>query len=89
MADRLDRDRMETRFEALTYPVTRDDAAAAFRDVTVGVDGGEANLGRVISEVGSDAFRTAADLTGEVEAALAEEYGAPAGDDAADDGGAE
>jgi hypothetical protein len=75
MTERIDPDRMETRFEALTYPVTRDDAAAAFRDVTVSVEGDEVNLGRVISEVGSDAFRTAGDLTAEVEAALVAERG--------------
>jgi hypothetical protein len=86
MTDRVDPGRIENRFHELTYPVTRDDAAAAFRDVTVVAGDEEANLGRVISETGSDAFQEPAVLLAEVRENLPGDpgTGSSSGSDAGD-----
>jgi hypothetical protein len=62
--------RVEERFADLDYPVTRDDAAAAFADVRVLLADGEANLGRLVSEVGSDTFHGPDELFAELQNVL-------------------
>lgn len=66
MTDTVKLSRVQTRFEQLDYPVTRDDAAAAFADVTVTFAEGEENLGRLVSELGSDAFHGPDELVTEL-----------------------
>jgi hypothetical protein len=67
---RVDRDRVDAHLDSLSYPVTRDDAAAAFAETEVVIGDDAANLGRLISEVGSDAFQNPDDLAAELEEAL-------------------
>ncbi|MFB6304684.1 MAG: hypothetical protein ABEH47_05925 [Haloferacaceae archaeon] len=62
--------RVESRFAELDYPVTRADAAAAFDDVQVTFADGEANLGRLVSEVGSDTFDGPDELLAELQNVL-------------------
>jgi hypothetical protein len=59
--------RVEERFADLDYPVTRADAAAAFADVRVTFAEGDANLGRLISDVGSDVFDGPDELAAELQ----------------------
>jgi len=54
--DRVMPDWVERNLGDLTYPVTRADAAAALADTNVDVEGTERNLGRLVSQAGSDAF---------------------------------
>ncbi|MFB6123383.1 MAG: hypothetical protein ABEJ78_07995 [Haloferacaceae archaeon] len=70
MSDRVKLSRVESRFAELEYPVTRDDAASAFADVTVTFADGEENLGRLISELGSDVFAGTDELHAELQNAL-------------------
>jgi len=67
MSERVKLSRVETLFEDLDYPVTRDDAAAEYVDVTVTFADGEANLGELVSEVGSDAFHGPDELFAELQ----------------------
>jgi FPC/CPF motif-containing protein YcgG len=62
--------RVESLFAELRYPVTRDDAAAEFADTTVRFADGEANLGKLVSEVGSDSFTDPEDLYAELQTVL-------------------
>ncbi|MFB6108088.1 MAG: hypothetical protein ABEJ82_04495 [Haloplanus sp.] len=66
MGETVKLSRVETYFDQLEYPVTRDDAAAAFADVTVTFADGEENLGRLVSELGSDAFHGSDELVAEL-----------------------
>ena len=84
MSDTVDLARVPSEFERLEYPVTRDDAATAFADTTVALADDEANLGRHISDLGSDAFGSPDDLFDE----LRESLPAAAVDDAGPDRGA-
>jgi len=78
MSERVKLNRVESAFERLDYPVTRDDAAAEFVDVTVTFADGEANLGELVSELGSDAFHGPDGLYAELQNALpAEAVGEP------------
>jgi hypothetical protein len=61
-SERVKLSRVEAAFERLDYPVTRDDAAAEFVDVTLTFADGEANLGALVSELGSDAFHDPEEL---------------------------
>jgi len=70
MSERVKLSRVESEFERLDYPVTRDDAAAEFVDVTVSFADGEANLGELVSEVGSDAFHGPDELYAELQNVL-------------------
>lgn len=70
MSERVKLSRVESLFERLDYPVTRDDAAAEFVDVTVTFADGEANLGELVSEVGSDAFHGPDELFAELQNVL-------------------
>lgn len=54
--DRVTPEWVERNLGDLTYPVTRADAAAALADTDVEVEGRERNLGRLVSQAGSDAF---------------------------------
>jgi len=67
MSERVKLSRVESLFEQLDYPVTRDDAAAEYVDVTVTFADGEANLGELVSEVGSDAFHGPDELFAELQ----------------------
>jgi len=78
MSERVKLSRVESAFERLDYPVTRDDAAAAFADVTLTFADGDENLGELVSEMGSDAFHTPDDLHAELRNVLpAEAVGEP------------
>jgi hypothetical protein len=68
--EQVDRDRLENHLDDLSYPVTRADAAAAFAETEVVTGDDAANLGRLISEVGSDAFRSSAELADELDPEL-------------------
>jgi hypothetical protein len=70
MDERVPLDRVESLFAELRYPVTRADAAARVADVTVTHPDGEANLGKVVSEVGSDSFAGPEALAAEVRGRL-------------------
>jgi hypothetical protein len=70
MSERVKLSRVESTFERLDYPVTRDDAAAELVDVTVTFADGEANLGELVSEVGSDAFHSPDELFAELQNVL-------------------
>ncbi len=63
---------IEERCERLDYPVMRADAAAAFADLTVEAEGGETNLGVVVSESERDSFANPEELYAELEAAVGE-----------------
>jgi hypothetical protein len=61
-------DRVQAPLSEFSYPIVRDDAAAALADVTVTFqDGHEANLGALVSETESDAFHTPSDLAAELD----------------------
>jgi len=70
MSERVKLSRVESTFERLDYPVTRDDAAAEFADVTLLLADGEANLGELVSELGSDAFHGPDELFDELQNVL-------------------
>ncbi|MFB6303172.1 MAG: hypothetical protein ABEH78_09975 [Haloferacaceae archaeon] len=65
--ERIKLARAEERFADLEYPVTRADAAAAFAEVEVTFADGEANLGHLVSEVGSDVFNGPDELYAELQ----------------------
>jgi hypothetical protein len=66
MNDTVKLARVESRFEELSYPVTRDDAAAAYAETMVTFADGEANLGVLISETHSDTFHNPDELVAEL-----------------------
>ena len=70
MTERVKLSHVQTHFEGISYPVTRDDAATAFSDTTLLYADGEANLGELISEVGSDTFTDPEDLFVELQSTL-------------------
>jgi len=70
MTERVKLSRVQSTFERLDYPVTRDDAAAEFADVTLLLADGESNLGELVSELGSDAFHSADELFEELQSVL-------------------
>jgi len=70
MGERVKLSRIESTFERLEFPVTRDDAAAELVDVTVIFADGEANLGELVSEMGSDAFHGPDELHSELQNVL-------------------
>lgn len=63
-------DQVEGVLADLSYPLMRTDAAVELRDVTVRVDGEAANLGALISETDSDAFRSPDEISTELETVL-------------------
>ncbi|MFC7096319.1 hypothetical protein [Halobaculum marinum] len=54
--------RIDSLFEELEYPVSRETAAEEFDDVTVLFADGEGNLGEYVAECSSEQFRSAEDL---------------------------
>jgi hypothetical protein len=80
MSDRVKLARVPSQFETLRYPVTREDAAAEFADTTVTFADEEENLGRYISDLGSDSFRSPDDLFDELRSALPVEVDQSDGD---------
>jgi hypothetical protein len=68
--DRVTPDWVERNLGDLTYPVTRADAAAALADTNVDVEGTERNLGRLVSQAGSDAFHDPEHLVDDVNEVL-------------------
>ncbi|SDM71382.1 hypothetical protein SAMN04487949_2376 [Halogranum gelatinilyticum] len=54
--------RVESLFEDLDFPVTRDEAATEFSDTTVQLADGEANLGEMLSEAQAERFHGADEL---------------------------
>ncbi|QIB74112.1 hypothetical protein GL213_09195 [Halogeometricum borinquense] len=67
MDERIKLSRIEERLDDLSYPLTRDDAATKLADVTILMADGEANLGELVSEVGSDSFTSSGDLYEELQ----------------------
>ncbi|WP_122090541.1 DUF5789 family protein [Halalkalicoccus subterraneus] len=65
--------RVDEELEALSYPTSRDDAANELDEVTLLLADGEANLGELVSETGSDSYRSAEDLKTELHNSLPRE----------------
>lgn len=70
MDEQVKLSRIESCLTDLSYPVTRDDAAAELSDVTVLMADGEANLGAIVSELGSGSYSSAGDLYEELQGEL-------------------
>jgi len=70
MARQIERSRVESALEELSYPVMRSDAAAAFADATVTAADDDHNLGRLISETDSDHFDAPHEIVTELEKQL-------------------
>lgn len=66
MAERVKLNQVDSEFERLEYPVARDEAAARFSETTLILADGEANLGELISEMGSDSFENPDELYSEL-----------------------
>ncbi|MEM4781892.1 MAG: hypothetical protein QXG03_10075 [Halalkalicoccus sp.] len=73
MAREVKLSRVDGVLEELSYPVPRDDAAVELQDVTVLLADGEANLGELVSETGSDSYQSVDDLQSEVHNVLPRE----------------
>lgn len=73
MAREVKLSRIDDVLEELSYPVPRDDAAVELQDVTVLLADGEANLGELVSETGSDSYQSAEDLKTELHNSLPRE----------------
>jgi hypothetical protein len=67
MDDEVKFSRLPAVLERLDYPITREDAAIEFADVTLLFADGDGNLGEYVSEVGSDSFTNADDLYSEIQ----------------------
>lgn len=65
--------RVDEVLDELSYPIPRDDAAVELEDVTLLLADGEANLGELVSETGSDAFSSQDDLRSEINNVLPRE----------------
>ncbi|WP_101297703.1 DUF5789 family protein [Halegenticoccus soli] len=70
MSETVKLSRVETLFGRIEYPATRDDAAAAFGDVTVLLADGQENLGELIADVPTDTFDGPDELSAELNNAL-------------------
>jgi hypothetical protein len=70
MTETIKLSRLESRLEALSYPIYRSEAAEACSDVRVQLADGEVNLGSVIADVGSDSFEGPGELYEELHNAL-------------------
>ena len=68
--DRIALNQVESYVADLPYPVARNDAAAAYDDVTVVFAEGEGNLGSLIDDCYCDTFYGADDLFAELNNAL-------------------
>ncbi|GAB3672322.1 DUF5789 family protein [Halopiger thermotolerans] len=65
--------RVESVLENLEYPVTRDEAAQQYDDVTLVLADGERNLGDLISRSSDDEFESMDDLESELHNVLPRE----------------
>lgn len=65
--------KLPTHLGELEYPITREDAATAFEDVTVLFADGEQNLGELIAATPSDRFDSATDLEADIHTVLPRE----------------
>lgn len=65
--------RVDDELDELSYPIPREDAAVELDGVTVLLADGEANLGELVSETGSDSYRSAEDLKTELHNSLPRE----------------
>lgn len=65
--------RVDEVLNELSYPIPRDDAAVELEDVTLRLADGEANLGELVSETGSDSFSSTEDLHSELNNTLPRE----------------
>lgn len=65
--------RVDGVLDELSYPIPRDDAAIELEGVTVLLADGEANLGELVSETGSDSFTSREDLKSEIHNTLPRE----------------
>ena len=66
MTDRIKINRVKDVLKRTEYPQDKLDAAAEFDDVTLIFADGEANLGELISEADRETFRSADDLSTEL-----------------------
>lgn len=73
MAREVKLSRVDDELEELSYPIPRDDAAVELEEVTVLLADGEANLGELVSETGSDSYRSPEDLKTEIHNTLPRE----------------
>lgn len=73
MAREVKLSRVDDELDDLSYPIPRDDAAVELEGVTVLLADGEANLGELVSETGSDSYRSAEDLKTEIHNSLPRE----------------
>lgn len=73
MARKVKLSRVDDELDELSYPIPRDDAAVELEGVTVLLADGEANLGELVSETGSDSYRSAEDLKTEIHNSLPRE----------------
>ena len=73
MAREVKLSRIDDVLDELSYPIPRDDAAIELEDVTVLFADGEANLGELVSETGSDAYTSPEDLQSEINNVLPRE----------------
>ncbi|MFB6167436.1 MAG: hypothetical protein ABEJ43_01160 [Haloferacaceae archaeon] len=80
--DRVTPDWVERQLDDLTYPVTRAHAATALADTVVEVEGTERNLGRLVSQAGSDAFHGPEHVAEDLNAVLDDELDDSLGADA-------
>jgi hypothetical protein len=58
--------RVESLFETLEYPVSRDEAAEEFADTQVQLADGEANLGELVSDARAESFHNPDELYAEL-----------------------
>ncbi|SEO78748.1 hypothetical protein SAMN04487948_105139 [Halogranum amylolyticum] len=58
--------RVESLFETLQYPVSREEAAAEFSDTRVQLADGEANLGELVSDARAESFHNPDELYAEL-----------------------
>ncbi|WP_224336687.1 hypothetical protein [Haloprofundus halobius] len=66
MSETVKLSRVESVFEELSYPITREETAATYAETTVTFADGEANLGELVSETRSDRYYSAEDLSEEL-----------------------
>lgn len=73
MAHEVKMSQLADELDELSYPIARDDAAVELEGVTVLLADGEANLGELVSETGSDSFTSREDLESEIHNVLPRE----------------
>jgi hypothetical protein len=66
MAEVVKLNAVQSRFEELSYPVTRVEAVAAYTDVVLSLADGESNLGELLASMPEDTFHGADELYAEL-----------------------